>query len=129
MVIFEEENTNIKVDLVPVTYAEKENQYITEIQAGAGPDLIHLHGFSIRSFIEKGFLYDITPFIQQESKTAWGGEFIDAWFPQTIDLLKSEDRYYALPSDFMAMVLFYNKNLYNEAGLDPEHPPETWMSL
>lgn len=126
MVVFEAQNPDIKVELVPVTYAEKESRYITEIQTGAGPDLMHLHGFSIRSFIEKGFLYDITPFIQQESKTTWGGEFIDAWFPQTTELMKLEDRYYALPSDFMAMVLFYNKDLFLEAGLDPDRPPETW---
>ncbi len=126
MAVFEKENPTIKVELVPVTYAEKENRYITEIQTGAGPDLIHLHGFSIRSFIENGFLYDLTPFIEKESKTAWGGNFIDTWFPQTVELMKSEGRYYAIPSDFMSMVLFYNKNLFREAGLDPERPPQTW---
>jgi multiple sugar transport system substrate-binding protein len=124
--VFEEENPNIKVQLIPVTYADKENLYITEIQAGSGPDLMHLHGFSIRSFIEKGFLYDITPFIQQESDTEWGGEFIDTWYPQTIELMEYQDSYYALPSDFMAMVLFYNKELFREAGLNPEQPPNTW---
>lgn len=126
MRVFEADNPSIHVELVPVTYAEKETRYITEIQAGAGPDLIHLHGFSIRSFIDKGFVYDLTPFIEQEPKTAWGGDFTDAWFPQTVELMKSEDRYYAIPSDFMAMVLFYNKQLFQEAGLDPNHPPETW---
>lgn len=126
MVVFEDQNPTIRVELIPVSYAEKENRYITEIQAGAGPDLIHLHGFSIRSFIDKGFVYDLTPFIAQEEKTAWGGDFMDAWFPQTVELMKSEDRYYAIPSDFMSMVIFYNKNLFEEAGLDPDRPPATW---
>ena len=126
MVVFENENPNIRVQLDPVTYAEKEARYITEIQAGGGPDLLHLHGYSIRSFIEKGFLYDITPFIQQEGQTSWGGDFIDVWYPQTIQLMKYQDKYYALPGDFMSMVLFYNKTLYKEAGLDPNNPPKTW---
>ena len=126
MLVFEKENPNVKVLLVPVIYAEKENIYITEIQAGAGPDLMHLHGFSIRSFIEKGFLYDITPFIQQEGKTAWGGDFIETWYPQTVELMVYQDKYYGLPSDFMSMVLFYNKKLFMEAGLDPGKPPRTW---
>jgi ABC-type glycerol-3-phosphate transport system substrate-binding protein len=126
MLVFEKENPGIKVQLVPVPYAEKETRYISEIQAGAGPDLMHLHGFSIRSFIEKGFLYDITPFIQQEGKTAWGGDFIETWYPQTVELVVYQDRYYGLPSDFMSMVLFYNKNLFKEAGLDPNKPPRTW---
>jgi ABC-type glycerol-3-phosphate transport system substrate-binding protein len=126
MLVFEKENPNIRVQLVPVLYAEKETKYITEIQAGAGPDLMHLHGFSIRSFIEKGFLYDITPYIQQEGKTAWGGDFIETWYPQTVELMVYQEKYYGLPSDFMSMVLFYNKNLFREAGLDPNKPPRTW---
>lgn len=126
MLVFEKENPGIKVQLVPVLYAEKETKYITGIQTGVGPDLMHLHGFSIRSFIEKGFLYDITPFIQQEDKTAWGGDFIETWYPQTIELMVYQDKYYGLPSDFMSMVLFYNKNLFKEAGLDPNKPPRTW---
>ena len=126
MPVFEQANPNIKVQLEPVLYAEKETKYTTEIQAGAGPDLIHLHGFSIRSFMEKGFLYDITPFIQKEGKTAWGGEFIDTWYPETVELIKYQGKYYGLPSDYMSMVLFYNKNLFKEAGLDPNKPPKTW---
>jgi ABC-type glycerol-3-phosphate transport system substrate-binding protein len=126
MIVFEREHPNIRVQLDPVPYAEKETKYITEIQTGAGPDLMHLHGFSIRSFIEKGFLYDLTPFVQQEGKTAWDGEFIDTWYPQTVELMRYQDRYFALPSDFMSMVLFYNKNLFREANLAPDKPPKTW---
>ena len=126
IIVFENENPQIKVQLEPVPYAEKETQYITEIQTGAGPDLMHLHGFSIRSFIEKGFLYDLTPFIQQEDETTWGGKFMDTWYPQTVELMRYQGKYYALPSDFMSMVLFYNKNLFKEAGLDPGKPPQTW---
>ncbi len=126
MVVFEKENSDIQVLLEPVAYAEKETRYTSEIQTGAGPDLIHLHGFSIRAFIEKGFVYDITPFVKQEGKTAWGGEFLDTWYPETVELMKYQDKYYALPSDYMSMVLFYNKSLFKEAGLDPNKPPKTW---
>ena len=126
IIIFENENPNIRVELAPVLYAEKETKYISEIQTGAGPDLMHLHGFSIRSFIEKGFLYDITPFVQQEDTTSWGDDFIETWYPQTVELMVYQDKYYGLPSDFMSMVLFYNKKLFIEAGLDPNRPPKTW---
>jgi multiple sugar transport system substrate-binding protein len=129
MAVFEAENPGIRVVLDSVPYAEKEQRYTTEIQAGAGPDLIHLHGFSIRSFIEKGFLLDITPFIGQEGRTAWGGSFVDTWYPATVDLMKYRGKYYALPSDFMSMVLFYNRTLFADAGLDPDRPPQTWDDL
>ncbi|HIC95204.1 TPA: extracellular solute-binding protein, partial [Candidatus Bipolaricaulota bacterium] len=37
-----------------------------------------------------------------------------------------DGRFYALPGDFMAMVLIYNSKLFEEAGLDPDKPPRTW---
>ena len=122
---FEAEHPNISIELDYVSYADKETKYTTEIEAGMGPDVFHLHGYSLKSFIEKGYLYDITPFIEAE-EGVYGGDFLTPWFPQTLELMHDEGTYYALPGDFMSMVLFYNKNLFEEAGLDPNKPPATW---
>jgi multiple sugar transport system substrate-binding protein len=124
--VFQTQNPGISVTLEPVAYAEKERQYTAEIQAGGGPDLIHLHGFSIRSFMEKGFLLDVTAYARQEGKTGWGGSFLDPWYPAALDLMRHGGALYALPSDFMSMVLFYNRRLFAEAGLDPDRPPGKW---
>ncbi|MCX7838273.1 MAG: ABC transporter substrate-binding protein [Anaerolineae bacterium] len=119
--LFEKENPNIKVSLEVVSYAEKEAKYATEIQAGAGPDLIHLAGYSIRHFVESGYLYDITPFVNKEAPN-----FLDQWYPHLVDLFKYQGKLYGLPSDYMAMILVYNKKLFQEVGLDPNKPPKTW---
>ncbi len=127
--IFEKEYPNIKVNLEVVSYAEKEAKYATEIQAGSGPDLIHLAGYSIRNFVESGYLYDITPFVQKEPKTSWGGDFLDQWYPETVAVLKYQDKQYGLPSDYMSMILAYDKKLFKEVGLDPNAPPKTWAEF
>jgi ABC-type glycerol-3-phosphate transport system substrate-binding protein len=119
---FEAEHPNIKLELDYVSYGDKDTKYATEIQAGAGPDVIHLHAYSLRSFIERGFLMDITPFIEEEGDDA----FLSPWYPQTLAMMQYEGAYYAIPGDFMSMALFYNTNLYEEAGLDPSKPPATW---
>ena len=90
--------------------------------SGAGPDVIHLHAYSLRSFIERDFLYNLNPFIEEEG----GADFLKVWYPQTLALMQLEGNYYAIPGDFMSMALFYNKALFAEAGLDPEAPPTTW---
>lgn len=120
-VIFEREHPNIKIKLDVVSYGEKETKYATEIEAGVGPDVFHLHAYSIKSFIEKGYTYDMTSFVKAE-----GAGFTDAWYSQTMELMKKDGKYYAMPGDFMSMVLFYNKNLFREAGLDPARSPKTW---
>ena len=88
-------------------YGEKETKYTTEIEAKTGPDVFHLHAYSIKSFIEKGYVLDMSRFVNAE-----GSGFIDAWYAQTVDLMKKDNKYFAMPGDFMSMVLYYNKNLY-----------------
>lgn len=119
--LFEQEHPNINIVLDYVPYGEKETKYATEIEAGVGPDVLHLHAYSLRSFIDRGYLLDVTSFIQQE-----GSGFLDAWYPQTLELMQVDGRYYALPGDFMAMVLFYNQQLFEEAGLPADTSLVTW---
>lgn len=38
-------------------------------------------------------------------------------------------RFYALPVAYSTPVLFYNKNAFRKAGLDPEKPPRTWLEM
>ena len=119
--LFEKENPDIKVNLEVISYAEKEAKYATEIQAGAGPDLIHLAGYSIRNFVESGYLLDITPFVQKEP-----AGFLDQWYPHLVELFKYQNKQYGLPSDYMSQILAYDKKLFKEVGLDPNKPPKTW---
>lgn len=123
--VFQQDHPNINVELDYVSYADKDTKYATEIQAGAGPDVFHIHAYSLRSFIERGFLMDLTPFIEEEG----GEEFLSPWYPQTLELMREDDTYYAMPGDFMSVALFYNSQMYEEAGLDPSQPPETWSEF
>jgi multiple sugar transport system substrate-binding protein len=124
MTIFEKEHPGITVDMRVVSYAEKETKYTTEIEAGKGPDVFHLHAYSVKSFLEKGYARDLTSFIERE-----GPGFTDVWYSQTLEIMRKEGRFYALPGDFMSMVLFYNTELFREAGLDPDSPPGTWKQF
>jgi ABC-type glycerol-3-phosphate transport system substrate-binding protein len=72
-------------------------------------------------FFGKGFAKDLTPFIEKE-----GSGFLDAWYPLPIKLMKHNGKMHAMPGDYMTMVLFYNTNMFKEAGLDPNKPPKTW---
>jgi len=121
MAIFMARNPDIEVELDYVSYGEKEVKYITAIEAGVGPDVMHLHAYSLPMFMGKGYLYDITSLIAAE-----GPGFLDPWYPITLELMRKDGYYYAMPGDFMAMIFLYNTKLFKEAGLDPTKPPKTW---
>ena len=59
---------NVNLELGYVSYGDKDTKYATEIDAGAGPDVIHLHAYSLRSFIERDFLRDLTSSIEGEEQ-------------------------------------------------------------
>ena len=122
---FPDVDPHVELEYDYVSYGDKDTKYATEIEAGAGPDVIHIHAYSLASFIERGFLQDLSTYVDQEG----GSSYLDAWYPQTLELMQSDGTYYAIPGDFMSMALFYNTNLFEEAGLDPSAPPETWSEF
>jgi ABC-type glycerol-3-phosphate transport system substrate-binding protein len=119
---FEEDNPDITVEMEVVSYAEKETKYATEIEAGRGPDVMHLQFEPLRNFMEQGYLLELNEFIEAEG----GEDFTSQWYPIVMDHMKVDDTWYAMPGDFMTMSMFYNSQMLEDAGLDPESLPETW---
>jgi sn-glycerol 3-phosphate transport system substrate-binding protein len=60
-----------------------------------------------------------------------GPEGLDesAFWPVLWDYNRYEDHICALPFNNSTMVMYYNKDLMAQAGLDPEAPPQTWDEL
>ena len=121
MDIFHKRCPNIKVILEPVSYKEKETKYTVESAAGKAPDVFHVHAFSLPMFFGRGYAKDLTPFIKKE-----GPKFLDAWYPLPLKLMKYKGKVHAMPGDYMTIVLFYNTQMFKDAGLDPDKPPKTW---
>ena len=121
MDIFHKKHPHIKVVMEPVSYKEKETKYTVESAAGRAPDVFHVHAFSLPMFFSKGFAKDLTPFIAKE-----GAGFLDAWYPLPLKLMQHRGKMHAMPGDYMTMVLFYNTEMFQAAGLDVSKPPKTW---
>jgi ABC-type glycerol-3-phosphate transport system substrate-binding protein len=78
------------------------------------------------SFINAGYIADLT----EEMNKGWK----DIFFPKPL----SQNTYpeqnewgvkagiYGVPIDVNAIMIYYNKDLFKQAGLDPENPPKTW---
>jgi len=121
MALFEQRNPNIKIALEPVSYKDKEPKYTVEIAAGKGPDIFHVHAFSLPMFFDKGFAMDLTTFIDKEG----GAKFLEPWYPLCMNMMKHKGKVRAMPGDYMSMVLVYNTELFKAAGLDAKKL-KTW---
>jgi multiple sugar transport system substrate-binding protein len=98
------------------------DDYQTRVGTAAGnqelPDLFALDVVFAPNFTTAGAYLDITDRIE-----ALG--FADALAPSHLDVGTVDGRRYLVPHTLDLSVLFYNKALYEQAGLDPEAPPTT----
>ena len=88
--------------------------------AGAGelPDVLSLDVVFVPQFTTGGAFLDITDRIAALP-------FADDIAPSHIEVGTLDGREYVVPHTMDLSVLFYNKSLYEQAGLDPEQPPTT----
>jgi multiple sugar transport system substrate-binding protein len=105
---------NVKLRVIP------NDTYLQQISTAAGggdlPDILGADVVYAQNFINNGFFQDITDRVEALP-------FADTLAPAHVDIATAEDAVYGVPHTLDLSVLFYNKVLYQEAGLDPEKPP------
>ncbi len=108
----------VEIDLQTFAWPDMRTKLLTDFSAQQGPDLLEVPATWITEFAGLGALRDVTDDI-----AAWD-ESSD-WFEGTWTEVTLDERRYGLKLHHTALALFYNKDLFVQAGLDPEDPPET----
>lgn len=54
---------------------------------------------------------------------------LDGFFPEMLRVGQLDGATYSLPVSTNNLQLFYNRELFEQAGLDPDQPPTTWEEL
>jgi multiple sugar transport system substrate-binding protein len=90
--------------------------------AGLGPDIVGHGILSVASRVEAGNYQPITTYFQQ-----WEGK--DDLLPSVLANGTYKGQVYGLAYSTTPFVFAYRKDLFAEAGLDPESPPATWQAL
>lgn len=88
---------------------------------GSAPDVIQLDASAAAVFIDNGVVRDLTPFIAADPAFQ-----LDDYFPTVIDVFSRGEALYAVPLDFTPMVIYYNKRIFDEAGVPYPHEGWTW---
>ena len=116
---FEAENPDIDViHNGDIAYDNFRDEIAASAPAGVGPDVVSLFYGWIPAFVDAGYLI---PLPQDEFPPEW----IESTFSPMVAESKFQDEYWAIPTAVRSLALFYNKDLFEAAGLDPEAPPTT----
>ena len=111
---------NIKIQWDVSTYGEKEQIFTTQSEARNAADIAHFSYRPVPAFADKGYLLDMTPYIEKEPGLK------DKFIKLTLDLATVDGKIYSLPDTFPVMQLAFNRELFEKSGIDPKKPPKTW---
>ncbi len=109
---------------IPVCYESLEDagiyreKVLTSIAAGTPPGVFLLDGIDIPAFAATGVVLDLAPFAPRV------GVAIDAFAPVMLDQFQQDGKLWAFPKDYTPMVLYYNKDMFDAAGV--AYPDARW---
>jgi ABC-type glycerol-3-phosphate transport system substrate-binding protein len=108
---FQQAYPNVQVTYVPRPPADTYQQLQLAASAGSGgPDVSIIEDSHLAQFAELGVLADVTdqvtPYLESINSYKW---------PPA----KVEDRYYAMPWDSGPVAVFYRRDVFEKAGVDP----------
>ena len=116
---FEAENPNIRiVHNSDIPYGEFIDKVAASAAADTGPDIVTLFYGWIPSWVDAGYL---VPLPEDE----FSAEYIESTYLPLVSQSKFQGQYWAVPTAVRSLALFWNKDLFAAAGLDPEVPPQT----
>ncbi|WP_227396063.1 ABC transporter substrate-binding protein [Jeotgalibacillus aurantiacus] len=115
---FEAQNPDIDVKLEVIA-----DQYMdvmkTRLIGGEGPDVFYLDAFEAPAMIETGVLEPLDDYVTEEFD-------VEDFEAPLLEAFQKDGVTYGFPKDYSTLALFYNKTMFEEAGVEV---PTTWEEM
>ncbi|MFI7702391.1 ABC transporter substrate-binding protein [Nonomuraea sp. NPDC049480] len=115
---FEKENPKVDVVVETAPFEEYFTKLQTSIAGGTAPDSFELNYENFVTYASAGSLLDLG--------TVGGDGDTSVYAQESLNAFKRDGKQYALPASFSTVVLFYNKDLFEKAGVAAPTADWTW---
>ena len=119
---FNASHKSLKIVLHLTPPNDDTSQLATAIRAGSVPDVVGLNDIDVPSFARENALMNITQYVNALS-------YKSSLSPGHLQLATVGSKYYGVPYLADLSVLWYNKTLFKEAGLNPNDPPTSYAQI
>jgi multiple sugar transport system substrate-binding protein len=120
---FESAQSEVKVEPAFLPWPDYWPKVQAELAAGTAPDVIQMSSWYIVDFMENNALVDLSDFM------ASAGITDEKYFTNTMGQWQVGGKLGCLPSGLYAGALFFNKDMFDEAGLEYPTDDLTWDEL
>jgi multiple sugar transport system substrate-binding protein len=114
-------NVKIKIESVPDQYGTK---LLTQIAAGEAPDIFQVGDGDVAMFMAKGAFEELNPYIEGDN-----GINLDDYYEGVLKVGEVDGKLYTLPKDYSDLAIYYNKDLFDKAGVKYPEAGWTWEDL
>lgn len=106
------------------SYRDTLNATIAAIRAGNPPHIIQNFEIATQQLIDMGLFLPLEDSLP-EGTVDWDNDFLSP----VVNYYRVDGKLYSMPYNSSNPIFFYNKDLFREAGLDPEKPPTTFEEV
>lgn len=106
-------------------YAESMTAAIAAYRAGNPPHILQVYEVGTVTMLLSGAVYPVYQLMEDYGMDINWDDFI----PAVLGYYLHDGKLYSLPFNSSTPILYYNKDIFAAAGLDPERPPQTWQEL
>ena len=123
---FEKENPGIKVKpIYSGSYQESITKALTAVKSNDAPTMSVLLSTDMFTLIDEEAIVPFDPLIRTPEDQAW----LKGFYPAFMENSQTGGKTWGIPFQRSTIVLYYNKEMFKDAGLDPGKPPATWKEM
>ena len=123
---FMKENPDIKVSAIYAgNYNDARIKALAALKSGEPAQLSVMFSIDIYELIEQDAIVAFDDIVKTAEEKAWLGSF----YPALMENGKTAGKTWGIPFQRSTIVMYYNKDAFRDAGLDPDKPPATWDEL
>jgi len=116
----------VKIDAVYAgSYQDTITKVLTAVRGGNPPQLSVILAVDMFTLIEEDAIVAFEDLITTDEERAW----LDSFYPAFMENSQTGGKTYGVPFQRSTPVLYWNKDAFKEAGLDPDTPPGTWDEM
>ncbi|MEU6325066.1 ABC transporter substrate-binding protein [Streptomyces sp. NPDC047009] len=116
---FNASHKDIKVESNPMPWDVFYQKLLTSVGSGTGPDIVAMDSGQMPKYAHSGVLQPVDDFYSAPSSGS------DKLVKYAVQASKFGGKNYGVPLETAPMLLYWNKTLFQKAGLDPNKPPTT----
>ena len=123
---FEKENPGIKVKPIYAgTYQDSITKALTAVKGGDSPTTAVLLSTDMYTLIDEDAIVPFDSFIKTPEDQAW----LKGFYPAFMENSQTGGKTWGIPFQRSTIVLYWNKEMFKEAGLDANKAPATWKEM